>query len=312
MGRRGQVAVGAVGEFDGEGIFEGAAGFDLESGFREDLKRDGRDAEIADPEGLDHGLDRVRLRIAGGQRALGVGLFQTMRRRGILGLGEHAFGPGDHLRRGASHGEFQFLGRRFQRHPVLILQGLAHAQHFLREVIGHELDLLIGLALHGGGFSAVVVAGHVATRAIGQDRHERRLLGLDVKQLAHATAELTEVIRRHILGHHAADIVQPVVGHQRNLPSVAGLHREAIHLRIGGAGGLEQLRLQGTAGVHHSAILAAKGIGIGQTFLQQPAAVEHILRQAARAPRDARGLQMRRRLLHPIDNARDDEGAVVH
>jgi hypothetical protein len=62
--RCGQVAVAAVGEFDGEGVFEGALGFDFEADLREDLEGDGGDAEIADAEGLHHAVNRVRLRIA--------------------------------------------------------------------------------------------------------------------------------------------------------------------------------------------------------------------------------------------------------
>ena len=76
--RRGQVAQAAVGEFDGEGVCKRAAGFDFETDLGGNFEGDGRDAEVADAEGPDDGMNGVRLRIACGERALGVGLLQAM------------------------------------------------------------------------------------------------------------------------------------------------------------------------------------------------------------------------------------------
>ena len=169
MLRRGQIAVAAVGEFDGEGVCKGAAGFDVETDLREDLEGDRCDAEVADAERLDGGLNGIGLRIACGERALSVGLLQTMSGRRISGFGEHALSPCDHFRRGTTHGELQIARGCFQRHPVLMLQRFANTQHFLREVAGDKFNLFVGLAFHGGSFAAVVIIVHVATGAVGQN-----------------------------------------------------------------------------------------------------------------------------------------------
>src|ERR1017187_2071267 len=51
--RRGQIAVATVGQFNGEGLLEGTLLLDRQPGFREDLARDRRNAQIPDAHGLD-------------------------------------------------------------------------------------------------------------------------------------------------------------------------------------------------------------------------------------------------------------------
>src|SRR5687767_3444512 len=54
-----QVSVAAIGELDGEGVFEGTLGFDLQACFCERLERNGGDAKFADPENLEGNVDRL-------------------------------------------------------------------------------------------------------------------------------------------------------------------------------------------------------------------------------------------------------------
>ena len=150
-----------------------------------------------------------------------------MRGCGVFRFGEHAFCPRDHLRRGTTHGEFQIARSGFQRHPVLMLQRFADTQNFLREVAGDEFDLLVGLAFHARSLAAVVVVVHVAAGTIRQDADARC-----ASFFFDAAAKFAEVICGEIFFVHAADIVQPVVGHQRDLASVGGLNGKAIHLGI--------------------------------------------------------------------------------
>jgi hypothetical protein len=78
---------------------------------------------------------------------------------------------------------------------------------------------------------------------------------------------------------------------------------------VGPAG--PEARAQQAAWIHHGAILAAEGVGIGDAVLEFPAPVEDMLRYVAAAPGDARRFQVGERAADAVDDARDDELAVV-
>ena len=73
-----QVAVAAVGQFNGKGILKRTAGLDLQPDLREDLERYRRDTELADTEHLHHATHRLGLGIARGESALRIGTLQGM------------------------------------------------------------------------------------------------------------------------------------------------------------------------------------------------------------------------------------------
>ena len=103
-----------------------------------------------------------------------------------------------------------------------------------------------------------------------------------------------------MLRHHAANVVQPIIRHQRDLTSVSGLHGQTIHLGIGRPSRPRQSRAQKAAWIHHRAIFAAEGVVIRDAFLEQPATIENMLWQLARAPRNAGRFQIVERTFHAI------------
>lgn len=89
----GHVAVVAVGEFDHEGFFDGAALFEFEAGFGEGFAGGGADEDVADAEGLDGEFGFG----AGGGEALdasGVGEGEIGFALDAGGFGFGVFGPG--------------------------------------------------------------------------------------------------------------------------------------------------------------------------------------------------------------------------
>ena len=75
----GEVTVAAVGEFDGEGLFEGAASFDVETNLGEHFKWNRGDGQVPNAKGLHDGGDGIIAGVSGGQCAMSVGDFMAMK-----------------------------------------------------------------------------------------------------------------------------------------------------------------------------------------------------------------------------------------
>ena len=124
-------------------------------------------------------------------------------------------------------------------------------------------------------------------------------------------AKLAEVVGGKVVASYAANVVEPVVGHEGDRSAIGSLNGEAIDLRVGGAGGTFEAEADAAARIHHGAILFAEGIDLGQAVFKQVAAVEDMLRELAGAPGDAGRFQIVHRAAHPIDDTGDDELSVV-
>ena len=75
----GEVTVAAVSEFDGEGIFEGTASFDVETNLGEHFKWNRGDGQVPNAKGLHDGGDGIIAGVSGGQCAMSVGDFVAMK-----------------------------------------------------------------------------------------------------------------------------------------------------------------------------------------------------------------------------------------
>ena len=128
----------------------------------------------------------------------------------------------------------------------------------------------------------------VSARAVGEQRDERRVEPVGAQQLLDAVGEGAVIVSRNVVVLAGADIVQGVVGQQGDGAPVGGLHGNQRDLRVGGPGGLDEVRA-GDRRVHsHEVIGAAERIGRNGAGLHYPAAVEHLIRLPADAPGDLR------------------------
>ena len=126
------------------------------------------------------------------------------------------------------------------------------------------------------------------------------------EQLLDPFAKRSDIARRHVtLGRVNADVVHPVVRHQRNRPPVDGLRREEIHRRVDRSRRLSQPIFVSTRG-HDGQILPAKWIRRGLSVLEQPPTVEHVLRHLFGAPSQLRGPEIVHRPLHAIHDSLDE------
>ena len=131
------------------------------------------------------------------------------------------------------------------------------------------------------------------------------------EQLLDPFAKRSDIARRHVtLGRVNADVVHPVVRHQRNRPPVDGLRREEIHRRVDRSRRLSQPIFVSTRG-HDGQILPAKWIRRGLSVLEQPPTVEHVLRHLFGAPSQLRGPEIVRRPLNALHDFLDEKLLIL-
>ena len=149
---------------------------------------------------------------------------------------------------------------------------------------GHDADLFERLARRPVDQEGNVV--DVARSAVGQ--HGDKLVAR-AQAGGHQPRELAKVIRRHHRRGRAADIVQGVVGQEREgLARFCVLDRENRHVGIRGTGGAVE-HIGTGARIHLHAVQLAEGIQRHFAGLEEPAAVEDLVRQRMRGVADRGG-----------------------
>jgi hypothetical protein len=154
-----QVAVVAVGEFDGAGRPQRAFLFDLQANLDEGFARVGDDAEFADADRLQHNI-HLRRELRHHHRLAGIDFGHCGKQllvcllKYFLGTFHLGFG-------GAAHAQLDlFLGGR-ERGPVVVLDRLVSGQARFRDAVGDNADLLAFLTLGGRRTAEVDVVGSV-------------------------------------------------------------------------------------------------------------------------------------------------------
>ncbi len=109
----------------------------------------------------------------------------------------------------------------------------------------------------------------------------------------------------------AADVVQRVVGEERERLPLRVLHGEDGDVGIGRAGGTVE-HVGTRAGIHLHLVQLAEGIQRHLAGLEKPAAIEDLLRQRMRRGADGRGPQRGVRLDDRLRDALDEQLAIGH
>ncbi len=297
MPRRGQIAVVAVGQLDGEGWPQRAFRLDFQADFYKRLARDGDDAQFVDAEGL-----KKDLHLGGilGQQYGFAGIDFFARKQhlfsGLLGLGEDFLGTFQVFFTRSAHAQLDLLLGHGEVNGVLVLDFLEGGERRLCDAISDE-----AIALAGGSFwvrRRKIEIIDVAAGAVGQNADERRVLLSRPKQLGHAPGEFAEIIGGQC--RSSPNIMERVIRQKGQGPSLGSLHRDERHVRIGRPGRLDQVLVQ-VAGVHAHAIGQAAE-RIGPEPFHEPAAIEHLRLVLAHAPTDPRRRQVGVRFFYSLGN----------
>jgi len=230
----------------------------------------------------------------------------------LIGLGprlrQPLLGPGDLLgrRQGTRDGSLPKAGR--QGHSVLILGFRQCRLHLGGQVVGHEVDLLVGFLRRAGMEEIEVV--NVAAGCVGHQDHQRRILLVAAEQPFEPVAVHAVVVGRDIALGHAAHVMERIGRVDGDRPPVRLAHDQDRHRGIGWPGRLDEV-LAALARVGLHLIDAAERVGPRCTRLHKPAPVEHVLRRLSGQARQLGRTQPVRRAAHAVDDALHDKGAVV-
>ncbi len=227
---RGDVPFAAVGQAHGEGLREGAGGFDLQAGEGVDLVGDGGDRDVADADGLELQLAlRVVVEedgLAGVDVGLRLGFLAAQHRDRFLRPGEALF-----IRH--SSGEFE---RRLAHGEVgvgVVFQILERRGDFVRQRGGEAVDGRAGGRL---GFG-IIGEPHVPAGAL---RHDADEVFIRVEQLCDLIAEAAIIVGGQ---RRRANVVHRVVREQHEGMAIrvpdgedgeAGVDRTGGADRVGG------------------------------------------------------------------------------
>ena len=182
-----------------------------------------------------------------------------------------------------------------------------HFCHLAGEVVGHSLHF--HPSRQPLRLGPEIVVAHVAAGAVGHHGDERRVLAISTEQALHPVSEQPKIIGTNMTGLIAADVVQPVVGQQRQWPAVGVPNIEHRHLRINRPGRLEQI---GAARwIHfHLVAPAAKRIGSNRHRLHKPTPVVYVLRCATEPPANLGRRKMMPRSRDAVGDAPGDKLGV--
>ena len=265
------------------------------------------DARRADAQHL-QGHVRLRLALGHAHDAPGVTVGQVH----FVGLGprlgQPLLGPGDLFGRrlGKLNGQFPEADREADLVAIL---GLGQRGVDLGgQVAGHELNLLVGFPGRSG--SAEIHVVDVAARCVGHDRHHRRVLLVAVHQLLQPLTVSAIVIGRDAALGHATHVVQRVGRIDGDRSSVGIAQGEDGHRGVGRACRLDEVRTA-RARIHLHLVDAAERVGGHGALLQEPAAVEHMLRRLGREAGELGRTQPVGGALHAINNPLHHETVIV-
>jgi hypothetical protein len=272
---RGQVTVVAIREGNRERLPQRAPGLDLQAGAREHLARGRRDAERANPDGLEfhwHGGGEFRHF----QRFAGIDLPAIGESRWVGGGGPGLLGPLQPRCGRPAHRELQLALLHGQRNPRRVLDRSIHAQRLGGDGIRHLLDSLIGR--QRARWLRHVDAVDVAAGAVGHDADERRVLAVRAEERLQPVGKRSKIIRADRARSGAADVMQSVVRQHRQRTTVRVLHGEDVDLRVDFVRGAEEARAAGGRIHLHAVGRFPERIGHARLRLEQPAPVEHEFR----------------------------------
>ena len=270
-----QVAETAVGQLDEERRLHRAPLAELQPNLSERLVGHRADADGADSQHLERHRHRC-LSPDHAHRALGVIVRQIELARLGGRFGQSLLGPGDLLGgRLVTHDHRLPIAGR-QRHSVLILD-LGQGRLYLGcQVVGHKPHLLVRF-LRWSWVQEVDVV-HVAAGAVGHQSHHRGILLVAVQKTFQPLAIHAVVVGRDVARPHTSHVVQRIGREHGDRPSAGLAHGQDRHGRIGRPGWFDQVRAASPR-VHFHLVNAAERIGRHRARLEEPAAVEHVLRR---------------------------------
>lgn len=300
------VAEPAVGEADVEQGAGRARLFQFESGFGEDFTRPLGDADIANAEHLQRDLQGVgpvgedqlipRLDLDPGPELIGAA------------SGEQGGGGGEGGGIRLPDGQGDFGGGVAQMDAVDVGESAGDAGDFLGEITGHTPDLGVGRLAEAWG--SVVDVVDVAAGAVGKDGDEGWILALGIEVVGEFVAEGAKIVGADFSGTGSADVMERVIGEEREGTSVPVSDGEDEDLGIDGTGermvvgaGRRPVHLHGIAG-------ATQQIGIGAAGLDADASVEDVLGERTVGPADAGRGEVAKGAPDRIGDGPDDPAAV--